>query len=336
MVIKLTQNEFEEQFQEAEEEKLQWDTSDELDTVYRFNAQISQGWQRRVYLREGIWLQIYNNQYRDRLLMESPEQEAHFIRCSFGLSGNEKKNIDFKPNPVTVPLSAGQHYIRSNGLLPHDIDDHSDKPRSLLAIVVSPQILRSFAASSDEELPKNLQHLVRPKSQEIYMRPGNTTPMMATVLQQMWNCPYQGLVKRAYLEGKAIELMALVLDQEITIQQGDVEKGSLKPDQMERIYYAREILLRDLSNPPSLAELAQEVGLNDFMLRQGFRQAFGTTVFAQLQMHRLEIAKQLLAEQGISVTKVAHLVGYLSPSYFSRAFKRKFGIGPKAYQKSCR
>ncbi len=127
-----------------------------------------------------------------------------------------------------------------------------------------------------------------------------------------------------------------MLDHEVAIRQSQAKKVFLKPDQLERIYYAKEILLKDLSNPPSLKELARQVGLNDFMLRQGFHHCFGTTVFGVLRSHRLELARQLLAEQDITVAEVAYRVGFNRASYFSTAFKRKFGIGPKTYQKACR
>ncbi len=65
---------------------------------------------------------------------------------------------------------------------------------------------------------------------------------MNTVLQQILHCPYQGMVKRAYLESKVIELIALVLDRERAIQQGETKKVFLKPEQIERVHYAKEIL----------------------------------------------------------------------------------------------
>ena len=159
---------------------------------------------------------------------------------------------------------------------------------------------------------------------------------MNILLQQILQCPYQGIVKRAYLESKVIELIALVLDHEIVIQQGEAKKCSFKPEQLERIHYAKEILLQDLNNPPSLQELSRQAGLNNFMLKQGFRYCFGTSVFAVLRSHRLELAKQLLAQQDITVTEVAYRVGYTNVRSFARAFKRKFGLNPKEYQKALR
>ena len=72
------------------------------------------------------------------------------------------------------------------------------------------------------------------------------------------------------------------------------------------------------------------------MLKQGFHHCFGTSVFRVLRSHRLEMARQLLAEQDITVTEVAKLVGYASMRSFARAFRQQFGISPKQYQKACR
>jgi AraC family transcriptional regulator, transcriptional activator of the genes for pyochelin and ferripyochelin receptors len=86
-----------------------------------------------------------------------------------------------------------------------------------------------------------------------------------------------------------------------------------------------------MDEPPSLLTLARQVGLNDFKLKRGFRQVFGTTVFGYLHEHRMERARQLLEERRLNVTAVACTVGYANPSHFAGAFKRKFGVNPSAY-----
>ncbi|NEP20199.1 MAG: hypothetical protein F6J97_25500, partial [Leptolyngbya sp. SIO4C1] len=161
MTIRLTLDELWERHLQKAEENLQWDSSDKLDTTYHFDTQIAQGWQREIFLREGIFLKIYSAQQCDQLLIDNPEKDFQVIRCSFALSGNEHKLITFKPNEITIPLTAGKYYIRSNGLLPHVTDYEDTKPRSLIAINVSPQVLSSFVASSERELPQTLQHLVK-------------------------------------------------------------------------------------------------------------------------------------------------------------------------------
>ncbi|MEM1281024.1 MAG: AraC family transcriptional regulator [Cyanobacteria bacterium P01_H01_bin.152] len=337
MTIKLTWNEFfTEQFQEAAEEK-QWDASDKRDVTYQFDARFSRGWRRNIQLREGLSLFIDHHRLTNQLIVNGSEGEAPAISCMFTLSGTGQGRIPSTFGEALFPYLPLKYFLASNGLCHKSIGEFSDTDFfSILNISIHPSVLRTFATSPDGELPKNLQHLIKPPNKQTYWRSGDTTPMMITVLQQILQCPYQGMVKRIYLESKVTELIALVVDHEIAIQQGEVRKDFLKPEQLERIYYAKEILLRDLNNPPTLEELARQVGLNDFLLKKGFRQTFGTTVFGELRSHRLEIAKQLLAEQDMTVAEVANRVGYASMSYFSTAFKRKFGLTPKVYQKACR
>lgn len=151
-----------------------------------------------------------------------------------------------------------------------------------------------------------------------------------------------------YLESKALELASLVLEQESEIQMsgcatsrkdalanyklGDRYIQPLNPRTLEQIHYARTLLLRNLHSPPSLVDLARQANLNEYNLKRGFRQVFGTTVFGYLHDYRLEQARQLLETGNMNVVKVAQTVGFASRSYFATAFKKKFGLNPKDYQ----
>jgi AraC-like DNA-binding protein len=87
------------------------------------------------------------------------------------------------------------------------------------------------------------------------------------------------------------------------------------------------MLRRRLKNPPSSLELATLVGLSDRTLQRGFQTLFDTTVVGYLAEQRLLQAEQLLRERSMTVTEVAHRVGYSHLGHFA-AFKRKFGITP--------
>lgn len=105
-----------------------------------------------------------------------------------------------------------------------------------------------------------------------YLHLGTTSLVMQQVLQQILHCPYQGITRQMYLEGKVLELLALQLEQAIANHQAPSQLQSLRPDDIDRIYQAKEILIQNLDNPPSLMTLARQVGLNDFKLKLGFRQ----------------------------------------------------------------
>ena len=96
----------------------------------------------------------------------------------------------------------------------------------------------------------------------------------------------------------------------------------------EKIVKARQILLDQIGEPITIKSLSRKVGMNECYLKKGFRELFGTTIFEFYQSQRMEHAKYLLYEKGLTVTEVSVLLGYSSISHFSTAFKKHTGLKP--------
>lgn len=150
---------------------------------------------------------------------------------------------------------------------------------------------------------------------------------MYRVIDEIIHCNRKGLFKRMFLEAKVIELLLLQLEQ----GHGDGPGNStLKKKDTEKIYAVREYILSHLQEVSSLADLARTVGTNEFILKKGFRELFGTTVFGFWNDAKMEQARKMLSEQGMNVCEVSDSVGYKNPRHFSAAFKKKFGVSPGA------
>ncbi len=104
----------------------------------------------------------------------------------------------------------------------------------------------------------------------------------------------------------------------------------------ERIDTVREILDRDYLDPPSITQLARQVAVNDAKLMQLFKQQVGETIFNYTQRLKMEHAKHMLEDTEESITEIAFDVGYEYSSNFTTAFKRHFGITPKAARQAVR
>lgn len=198
--------------------------------------------------------------------------------------------------------------------------------------------LQSFVPTDSEQASSAIQRLVQASGRYPYTQIGETTSTMQFVLNQLLNCPYQGLTKQIYLESKCWELVALKLEQlkleQLTQETPPQSTTHLKVDDIDRIYAAKAILTRHWQAPPSLLDLARQVGLNDYKLKLGFRQVFGTTAFGYLWHYRMEQARQLLTAGQHNIKEVAALVGYSKQSNFAAAFRKKFGVNPKVFQSS--
>jgi AraC-like DNA-binding protein len=155
------------------------------------------------------------------------------------------------------------------------------------------------------------------------------TAEMYAVLDALSTCGMTGPLRQLYVESKALELIALavsVLDERAT-SPSDVRQDA---DFIERLEYARALLVGDICEPPSLRQLARCCGLNERKLKEGFKLRFGTTVFAFVREQRMKRAHGLLLRGSASVGEVAQSVGYSNPSKFAAAFRRQFGISPSA------
>lgn len=124
-----------------------------------------------------------------------------------------------------------------------------------------------------------------------------------------------------------------ILENEIHIlirpgEKKQVNRLLLKKTECKRLEQSREILTRDLENPPDIKTLSRLVGLNENKLKTGFRQLFGEPPMTFLRRYRMKTAKQLIESKGFSVTRAALCVGYSNPSAFSARFLKHYGYSP--------
>lgn len=149
------------------------------------------------------------------------------------------------------------------------------------------------------------------------------------ILDSLLNHSYSGAMENIFVNAKIHELLLYSLE---CLVDDKTEGFSCKFLEDERsregIYQARDILLQHIGDPITIKELSRKVAMNECYLKKGFKEIFGTTIFDFYQQQRMEHAKYLLYEKGLSVTDVSALLGYSSISHFSAAFKKHTGLKP--------
>jgi len=205
---------------------------------------------------------------------------------------------------------------------------------STIHIEMEPALLNALMQEEEiADMLPDFRAIVEGAGDPCYCRFGTMNAAMHTALYQMLNCSYQGLTKRLFLESKTLELIALQLEQSVLNHHCHAMHSCLKPADIERIHGAKDILIKNMQNPPSLMELARQTGLNDFKLKKGFRQVFGKTVFGFLHEYRMEQSRKFLEQGNMNVKEVSYIVGYMNAHSFSDAFKNRYGVRPSNYQK---
>lgn len=96
----------------------------------------------------------------------------------------------------------------------------------------------------------------------------------------------------------------------------------------EKITEARQILDKHIDQPLTIKQLSRKVAMNECYLKKGFKMLTGKTIHEYQQEQRINKAKELLQQNGHTVTDVANILGFNSISHFSTAFKRVTGMKP--------
>ncbi|MEO0825513.1 MAG: AraC family transcriptional regulator [Cyanobacteria bacterium J06642_9] len=304
-----------------------------FETTLNFPPQIGNGWLRRIKLRPGLEIVAACTELPELLTIEAPRSfEWQRIQFKSSLSGHVRgKDPGSQDELQIAPRQSGTSFFRDFGGGWYECQPH--QPTLHVDVNVNLSALNDLVRDEIDQLPLDLQSVLAGKAQNAFSRFQRMSNAVLQAAEQILHCPYQGITRRLYLESRAIELIALQLQSD-SADTGSQLSSTLRSDDVDRIHQAREILLSNLGDPPSLLELAQRVGLNDYKLKRGFRQVFGTTTFGCLYHYRMEQAKQLLEEDYSTVTEAAQAVGYTSVTSFSAAFKKKFGVPPRTYKRS--
>ncbi len=99
-----------------------------------------------------------------------------------------------------------------------------------------------------------------------------------------------------------------------------------------RIYKAVRILENRYLDPPSVNELAKQVGMSVSHFHKSFRVVIGETMARHCLRLRVERAAALLKYSSWPVGEIGGICGFETHASFSRGFKRFYGMTPKDYR----
>lgn len=155
-----------------------------------------------------------------------------------------------------------------------------------------------------------------------------TKPEISSCIDDILNCVYIKEMKKLYLQSKATELFIRIVNDKTPVAAGKFIK---RKSDIEKLYAIKEYIAQNFTSQISLNGICMHFSINEFKLKTGFKELFDTTVIDYLIHNRMEYSRILLFERDLTVTEVAYMTGYSSPQYFSKAFKKKYGISPGEY-----
>uniref|UniRef100_UPI003FF0F6CC helix-turn-helix domain-containing protein n=1 Tax=Enterocloster sp. TaxID=2719315 RepID=UPI003FF0F6CC len=121
-----------------------------------------------------------------------------------------------------------------------------------------------------------------------------------------------------------------------TGKQAIMQKGACS-NMDETFMKARAYLAQNYSDPElSLTDLCHYLGFSCSYFSTLFKQKTGLNYSHYITSLRLEQAARLLTDTDDTALSIGYQVGYSAPNYFSRAFKKFYGISPSRYREQNR
>ena len=276
-----------------------------------------------IQLEKGFTVLIFQNEASKKENFER-NIDSSFIQMHFCIRGNSK--FLFNNGNYSFDVLDGRSILLYNPQ--RELPIHLDiQPKTtLVSLLISIDKFHSLFSKESNYIP----FLSDENSNKKYYDDTEIKPTVTVVLQQIINSNINSSVKELYVKGKVYELLSLHFQKEENVA-GEYCPFLVDEQNVLKIRNAKEIIINKMADPPTLQELANEIGLNIKKLKEGFKQIYGDTVYSFLFDYKMEHARKLLESNQYNVNEVGIQVGYSTSSHFIAAFKKKFGTTPKQY-----
>ncbi|MFS4416173.1 helix-turn-helix domain-containing protein [Maribacter sp. 2307ULW6-5] len=278
-----------------------------------------------ILVDDGFYvLKIQND--RSQVAQIQRDINKRHIQFHFCLKGSGK--FLFNDGGYALEVSEENSLLLYNTQQDLPLDLHLS-PRSWMVSVV--MTIRKFHSFFSEEA-SYIPFLNAENREKKYYAQEAVSPAIAVVLSQIMNHNLHPTIKKLYVKGKVYELISLYFNK-TTDAEAEQCPFLADEDNVKRIRKAKELVIANMAEPPSLKELAKSVGLPLKRLKEGFKQIYGDSVFSFLFDYKMEYARRLLETGQYHVSEIALRIGYSTSSHFIAAFRKKYGTTPKKYMK---
>ena len=264
---------------------------------------------------------------KDKNKFLKKEIDFNFIQFHFVIEGNA--TFSFNNGAYKMDVSNGKYIVLYNPKknLPVDALIH---PKSyVLSVLIS---IKKFHKLFSED-SNNIQFLKDENINQKYYYENKISNKIFLVLNELKRFDSGSSTKNLFIKAKIYELFSHLYNRNLD---KNIEQCPLltNEENIKKIQKAKNLVISNMTNPPSLIELSNDIDLSLKKLKEGFKKIYGKPVYQYLLEYKMELAKKLLSENSYNVNEVSIKLGYSTSSHFITAFKNKYGLTPKNFKKN--
>ena len=255
------------------------------------------------------------------------EIDTSFIQFHFVSEG--QAIFSFNNGAYKMSVNKGKYIVLYNPIKNLPLNAVISPKSNVLSVLIS---IKKFHKLFSED-SNNIQFLKDENANQKYYYENKISNPIFLVLNELKRFDINSSTKNLFLKAKIYELFSHLYNRnrDLNVEQCPFLTNE---ENFKKIKKAKDIIIKNMTDPPSLVELSEEINLSLKKLKEGFKKIYGKPVYQFLIEYKMELAKKLLSENDYNVNEVSLKLGYSNASHFITAFKNKYGLTPKNFKKN--
>jgi len=255
------------------------------------------------------------------------EIDTSFIQFHFVSEG--QAIFSFNNGAYKMSVNKGKYIVLYNPVKNLPLNAVISPKSNVLSVLIS---IKKFHKLFSED-SNNIQFLKDENANQKYYYENKISNPIFLVLNELKRFDINSSTKNLFLKAKIYELFSHLYNRnrDLNIEQCPFLTNE---ENFKKIKKAKDIIIENMTNPPSLVELSEEINLSLKKLKEGFKKIYGKPVYQFLIEYKMELAKKLLSDNNYNVNEVSLKLGYSTASHFITAFKNKYGLTPKKFKQN--
>ena len=293
-----------------------------------FSNNLGKGTITSIKVSKDISVIIFDVNFNEDLEFIYSSSEKEYIDFFFCLEGsvfhkvnkeNSFEKIRYRQNALVSRLKSSKNVITFERNVPSKVsvisysivNGDSDKQ-------VSHDSLRKMAT-------KALQQINKAKD---YRYLGRVCFRTSDYVKKMMSFSFDEASNILFVEAAILNTIASQIERYEKDNDSSFSDAPIKQYELDKIIAVEAFVHNNLAEKLSLENLARMSGLSLSKLQLGFNYLYNTTVNNYITQKRLDKSVEYLQQNKLNISEIVYSVGYSSRSYFSKIFKKRFGISP--------
>lgn len=302
--------------------------------VLQVDNEKAQGSIRFITFDWGVTLLEYDIVFFDDITLMMDASEYNPIHFSYCLEGECGHRFGYQTEEDTKTLEQFQSVIitSKDGGFNYGYFPKNKKLAINVIQIIRKQFLKKRLNNVDQ-LNKKLNEVFLDKDHDnTFAYYGSYNLKLADKIGALRKVRTKGLIRIMQIEGLVYEILSLHILQHDKAVKNNIPVTNLMRSELKIICELAKKIVKDPAAEYTLAKLASQTGLSQAKLQEGFKLLYTRTVTEYIRHIRLEAARDYIRTTELNISQIVYTIGFSSRSYFSKIFKKKYGISPSEFQ----